>query len=184
MSDKLLTLLQTLPIMYCADKNTAHGLLQNGVLACVPTIVRTEQFNPAFFHLCFDWESTLVSDESDKIILANGAKAFSEYEWDNRNIPHQPGPLYPLLLKIKDYSKIKISIFTARDGEESARVLTTLESWGVPFNSVYSMLNRTKGEMANLLQSDILFDDSLDNINDTLKHGCNTGWIPLNLDRT
>ncbi len=37
--------------------------------------------------------------------------------------------------------------------------------------------------MAQLFQSDFLFDDSLHNIEDTLKHGCNAGWIPLNLDR-
>ena len=131
------------------------------------------------FHLVFDWDSTVVDQEGDNLILTKGRNVFCDYEWEHRNIPHNPGILYPVFQAAILKPEFRVSILTARTGKEAYRVIATLESWGILTCALHFAGNQPKGPIAAAIQADLFFDDILFHVKDAVNYGVNSAWVPI-----
>lgn len=134
---------------------------------------------PVPFHLVFDWDSTLASDEGDLLISREGRAAFARHEWAQRNVPHAPGPLQPVLLACHGNPAFRLSVLTARTGAEAYRVLTTLAAWGVQVSALHFAGNQAKGPIAAAIAADLFLDDIRRHVEAAVHHGVRGGWVPF-----
>lgn len=178
MASPMLKLLKELPIIYCASEQTARSLIIVERAACVPTVVRSELFSAPIFHVCFDYDSILITADGDRMISEKGREYFSKHEWENRKIVHKEGPLLPVLKKVQKIPNAKISIVTCRNEEESHRMFTTIEHWGLDPSCIFPIKNKPKGIFLEKFKVDFFFDNILKNIEDAVRHGVNAAWVP------
>lgn len=131
-------------------------------------------------HVCFDWDGTLAtSRESDEVGAHFGFEAYLDYEWEHRFEPHEPGPLYDLLIALKKAPNVITSILTARGGRCAARVLTTLGAWDCQTDAMHFVGGADKGAFAAAMQADIFFDNLRGHAENAILHGVCAGWVPF-----
>jgi len=124
--------------------------------------------------IAFDFDGVITDDESETIYKEGGLPEFHNYEVANTHIPHKPGPLADLFKKLafmqkledreqendRDYKRmIRTSIVTARNAPAHARVITTLEDWGVSANEVFFLGGLKKERILSKLKPHMFFDD-------------------------
>lgn len=132
-------------------------------------------------HLVFDWDSTLVDIDGDLLINKYGRDHFSDFEWENRRVPHNKGYMYNFFDAVYQCNDFNISILTARSAKEAYRVMNTLESWGCVNNlqGIHFAANRSKGKILKAMSADLFFDDLRKNIDDAVDCGVTSAWIPF-----
>ena len=133
--------------------------------------------------MIFDWDSTVASNDEHHAVklFGNGRRPsdFTDYEWENRLIPHQEGPLYNFLMSVNNIKNIDISILTARTGKESFRVMSTLAHWGVNVHGIYFCGSKEKGPIVAAIGGDMFFDDRICNVQSAIKHNILAAWVPI-----
>lgn len=124
--------------------------------------------------IAFDFDGVLADDESEAVFKAKGLERFQEYELQNQDKVHNPGPLADLFRKLSAlqaledreqakepaYERIlRTSIITARSAPSHERVITTLESWGVSANETFFLGGMDKRRILDIFQPHLFFDD-------------------------
>ncbi|WP_108651206.1 5'-nucleotidase [Dongshaea marina] len=124
--------------------------------------------------IAFDFDGVIADDESETIYKQGELSAFHDYEVQNSQIPHQPGPLAPLFTQISNLQKLedalvdqdpdyqralRTMIVTARSAPAHERVVTTLEHWGVSANETFFLGGMKKERVLATLRPHIFFDD-------------------------
>lgn len=122
-------------------------------------------------HVCFDWDSTVANSGGELIVREHGMDAFISHEIENVDIPHEEGPMLPLLRLLRDSPDFKISIVTARGGRSAARMLRTLQHWNIHVDGVFCCDGGDKGALSKAINADILIDDHHKNISDAFSNG-------------
>ncbi len=130
--------------------------------------------------IAFDFDGVLADDESEAVFKANGLEKFQEYEQQNQNRVHNPGPLADLFRKLAalqaledaelskdpDYERVlRTSIITARSAPTHERVITTLESWGVSANETFFLGGMDKRRILDIFKPHLFFDDQTSHLN-------------------
>lgn len=134
--------------------------------------------------IAFDFDGILADDESEKIYKSSGDFSdFHQYEEDNKNIPHNVGPMQQLykkfmsiqtmetrkLLDDPTYERImRLSIVTARCAPAHDRVLTSLDYWGIVPDETFFLGGIDKSRVLKVLKPHIYFDDQMIHVNSAL----------------
>ena len=125
--------------------------------------------------VAFDFDGVIADDEAETVYKRNNDLAeFGAYETEKRTVPHRPGPLADLFMKLSfmqkleekrgkvdpSYRKIlRISIVTARNAPNHERVVTTLKSWGVSPDESFFLGGMDKSRILTVLRPHMFFDD-------------------------
>lgn len=125
--------------------------------------------------IAFDFDGVIADDEAEAIFKRNNnIDEFQAHETEKMDIPHQPGPLADLFMKLSfmqkledkkrrsdpSYKKIlRIAIITARNAPSHERVVTTLKSWGVSADETFFLGGMEKSRILTILQPHMFFDD-------------------------
>ena len=150
----------------------AHGLAAGMVLNT--TVIDDDEDNE--LRVAFDFDGVLADDESERIYQKDGLPIYQQYESERSDIPHNAGPVIDLLKKISFYQKLetrkaeqdesykpmlKTAIVTARNAPVHARMITTLNSWGIDINEAFFLGGIDKSRVLNVMRPHIYFDDQL-----------------------
>ena len=161
-------------VLKAIGENIAAGIVQDS------HIYDDEEDNE--LRIAFDFDGVIADDESEKVYQNTNLENFKDHETKFSNIPHNPGPLKPLLEKIvflqklenerkkydPNYQKIiKTSIITARDAPAHERLVTTLKSWELEVNETFFLGGFDKGEIVKILKPHIFFDDQISHLKST-----------------
>ena len=124
--------------------------------------------------IAFDFDGVIADDESEAVFKQGQLPDFLEHEVEKSHIPHNPGPLANLFMKISglqaledeaqaqddQYQRlIRTAIITARNAPAHERVITTLEDWGVSANETFFLGGMKKERILTVLKPHIFFDD-------------------------
>ena len=176
---ELLRRLAVLPVYLGSNESDVRNALNTGPAAMLlAPKMPPKTKKDTRLHLCFDWDSTLVTNECDELAIREGFDTFLAHEWENRDIPHNPGPMYTLLMALQGISDVIVSVLTARTGRSALRVMTTLESWGCQMDAMHFAGGRDKGAVAAAMQADVFFDNLRRHTDDAVAHGIYAGWVP------
>jgi 5'-nucleotidase len=154
------------------DDAIAHKLAAGMVLNT--TVI--DDANDNELRIAFDFDGVLADDESEKIYQKDGLPTYQQYESERSDIPHNAGPVIDLLKKISFYQKLetrkaeqdesykpmlKTAIVTARNAPVHARMITTLNSWGIDINEAFFLGGIDKSRVLNVMRPHIYFDDQM-----------------------
>lgn len=123
--------------------------------------------------IAFDFDGVLADDASERVFAEEGLDGFRQHETERREVPHQPGPLHPLLLRVaaiqaveakaRDENgyepRLKTAIVTARGAPANERVVSSLLDWGVGIDQSFFMDGADKTVILKTLRPHIFFDD-------------------------
>lgn len=145
----------------------------------LPSVVHDDD-GDAELRVAFDFDGVIADDESESVYKRNNDVAeFAEYETQKVMVPHQPGPLADLFMKLaliqqleeerqkQDvlYKKIlRIAIVTARGAPAHERVITTLKSWGVSVDEAFFLGGMTKARVLSIFRPHMFFDDQMSHL--------------------
>jgi hypothetical protein len=122
-----------------------------------------------------------------RLLQSDGLEKFQEHELVNAIIPHEPGPLRNLLLKInaiqrieekilhtdRSYKKrLRVAIVTSRNAPADERAVLSLKNWGVTVDDAFFLGGIAKGPIIRALEPDIFFDDQMLHVEQT------SDWTP------
>jgi len=117
----------------------------------------------------FDADAVIFSEESEIVNQTDGLDAFYENEDTEQDVPLKEGPHAKLLLKLsklkdrlpgrKEYSPVKLAIFTARNSPAEMRVIKTLRKWEVYVDMVFFLGGLQKSKFLKVFKPHIFFDD-------------------------
>ncbi len=161
------------------EREVRDALVSGPAAVLLPAQSRHAKSPNAPLHVCFDWDGTLATcNESDEVGAHYGLEAYLDYEWEHRFEPHEPGPLYELLIALKKAPNVVTSILMARGGRGAARVLTTLGAWDCQTDAMHFVGGAKKGCVAAAMRVDIFFDNLRCHAEDAITHGVCAGWVP------
>ena len=130
--------------------------------------------------VAFDFDGVLADDSSEVVFKQSGLPAFLAHESQMADQPANAGPLQKLLSQLSilqkhemayseenpNYeSRLRISIFTARNAPAHKRVITSLRAWGIDtINEAFFLGGIEKRKILDILQPHIFFDDQATHI--------------------
>ena len=134
--------------------------------------------------IALDFDGVIVDDESEKIYDEEGISNFHQYEKENSEKVHNPGPLAKFLTKLSNIQKqefkfcqeadveyipkLRISIVTARNAPSHKRVINTMRKWDVTINEAFFLGGIDKSSVLKVLNPHIFFDDQKVHLNSTV----------------
>lgn len=133
-----------------------------------------DSLNDPELRIALDFDGVIVNDEAEKVYKNGGIQAFHEYETDNKELAHQPGPLKGFLEKLSSIQKkekifmeinptyipkLRISIVTARNAPSHKRVINTMRAWNITINEAFFLGGIEKSHILKVLNPHIFFDD-------------------------
>jgi 5'-nucleotidase len=130
----------------------------------------------ADLRIAFDFDGVLADDSSERVMQAEGLKAFHANETQNVEVPLPEGMLTDFLRAINrvqdveeamaeqnpDYNRrVHVAIVTARNAPSHERVVRTLKAWGLRVNDAFFLGGVEKARILRVLQPHIFFDDQM-----------------------
>ncbi|GAA3438418.1 5'-nucleotidase [Kutzneria kofuensis] len=124
--------------------------------------------------IAFDFDGVLASDESERVMQAEGLDGFQSHEAANAVTPLEPGPLQNFLAAVyriqrreeqhrlanPSYrNRVRVSIVTARGAPAHERAVLSLKRWGVMVNDAFFLGGVGKAAILDVLKPHIFFDD-------------------------
>lgn len=125
--------------------------------------------------IAFDFDGVIADDAAEIVFKkTKDLKKFHETETQLSPIPHNPGPLQDLFMKISYFQKLetekikensyynrllKISIVTARNAPSHERMINTLKSWGVDVDEAFFLGGIEKKRILEVMKPHMYFDD-------------------------
>lgn len=132
----------------------------------------------------FDGDAVIFSEEAEQYFKENGLQAFRDNEKANMHNPLGDGPMKPFLEALNQVCqnpevrrRIRIGLFTARDFEVAARLLHTLNHWGLSVDESMFLSGTNKGPLLKQFGADFFFDDHLKHCH-SAKEDTPTGRVP------
>lgn len=130
--------------------------------------------------VAFDFDGVIADDEAESVYKRNNDLGeFQAHELVHREIPHQPGLLANLFMKLAFLQKLeekrvkeepgykkllRTAIVTARNAPSHERVVTTLKSWGVSPDESFFLGGMDKARILSILKPHMYFDDQLSHL--------------------
>ncbi|MDY7510782.1 5'-nucleotidase [Ralstonia sp. L16] len=130
--------------------------------------------------VAFDFDGVIADDEAESVYKRNNDLGeFQAHESAHREIPHQPGLLANLFMKLAFLQKLeekrvkeepgykkllRTAIVTARNAPSHERVVTTLKSWGVSPDESFFLGGMDKTRILSILKPHMYFDDQLSHL--------------------
>ena len=139
----------------------------------LPTQV-VDDWGDTELRIAFDFDGVIADDASEKVYKDGSLEDFQKHETSQSHVPHTAGPLANLFRKLShlqrledtavdadpEYERVlRTAIVTARNAPSHARVITTLEHWGVNANEVFFLGGMKKDRILNVLKPHMFFDD-------------------------
>lgn len=117
--------------------------------------------------IAFDGDAVLFNEDSEKIFVERGLKAFEENERVNAKNPLQEGPFAGFLRTISRLQKefptrqapIRTALVTSRSAPAHERVIRTLRAWDVRIDEAFFLGGISKAEILRAFGAHIFFDD-------------------------
>ena len=155
-------------------RNAIDAKLPAGLV--LPTLVADEDADSEL-RVAFDFDGVIIDDEAEAVFQeTNDVNRFHESETSKILVPHNPGPLSDLILKLSALQKlekerlqanpdfppaIRVSIVTARDAPSNERMITTLNEWGLEAVEAFFLGGVEKKRVLDVLKPHIFFEDQL-----------------------
>jgi len=129
--------------------------------------------------IAFDFDGVIVDDQAEVIYQKKDIDQFHKLESKKSNIPHNPGPLKDLFVKLSFFQKLELkrakedkkykrfirtAIITSRNAPSHTRVITTLREWGVSADETFFLGGIDKKRILDILKPHIYFDDQLSHL--------------------
>ena len=142
----------------------------------------TEDEQDEELRIAFDFDGVVIDDEAEKAFQKDGMKGFTQHEHQKRDIPHQPGPMHRLFIKLGQFQSLdaergkgdpyykpvlRVSIVTARGALNEERLITSLKSFGMSAAELFLMDGLPKKRVLDVLKPHIYFDDQLKHLEST-----------------
>jgi len=137
--------------------------------------------NSGFLHVAFDYDRVLVrADQGTYMLEPLGISAWHEYEFKQRDQPHEAGPLFPFfqwLIRARDHmgdikqqglTQVRVSIVTARSLNRAPRMMTTLKRWDVEPDRIHLMGASPKHPVLVSMPPDLYLDDSITHLQEDM----------------
>lgn len=134
--------------------------------------------------VALDFDGVIADDESEKIYAEKGISNFHQYEKENSEKEHNPGPLAKFLMKLSNVQKkeskfheetrgkyipkLRISIVTARNAPSHKRVINTIRKWEITINEAFFLGGIDKSSILKVLNPHIFFDDQKVHLDSTV----------------
>src|SRR5690606_8462940 len=128
----------------------------------------------------------IFDDEGERVSRESGLEAFHQHERERAREPLSGGPFHGFLSALHalqaaypagQASPIRTALVTARSAPAHERVIRTLREWGVRLDEALFLGGRAKGPYLEAFGADIIFDDSLHNIDSARMHVA-AGHVP------
>lgn len=147
----------------------------------------------AELRIAFDFDGVLADDQAEKVYADGRLDAFHAHEVSKSALPHDPGPLKELFEKIGYFQQLearhasedrsykpalRVAIVTARGAPAEARLVTTLEAWGLEAAELFLMGGVEKRRVLEVLRPHIFFDDQKAHL-DAASGVVPSVWIPF-----
>jgi 5'-nucleotidase len=164
-----------------ANENDVRKAIEAGYPAgtVIPSAVNDDE-DDRELRVAFDFDGVLADDEAETIFHQNdNIDEFQDHEITKVEIPHNPGPLSDLFKKLSFLQKIeakreaeesgykrilRTAIVTARSAPANARVVTTLNEWGVVPDETFFLGGVEKHRILEIMRPHIFFDDQMRHI--------------------
>lgn len=133
--------------------------------------------------IAFDFDGVIAGESSELFYQKEGLHKYQQHESQNAEIPMEPGPLKPLLMKLSKIQKdefeenlknihyrpkLRISIVTARNAPAHKRVIKTIRHWGIDsINEAFFLGGIEKRKVLEIINPHIFFDDQYLHIDPT-----------------
>ncbi len=163
-----------------ANDSDVRGAIAAGYAAGLVLPSRVDDDgNDAELRIAFDFDGVIADDESETVFKQGDLQAFDSHEVANAHIPHKPGPLADMFLRLgalnalerdaesndASYQRcIRTAIITARGAPAHERMITTLESWGVDAHETFFLGGMDKSRVLSKFKPHIFFDDQLSHL--------------------
>ena len=133
--------------------------------------------------IAFDFDGVIAGESSELFYQKEGLSKYQLHESENAEIPMEPGPLKPLLIKLSKMQndefdknlkninykpRLRISIVTARNAPAHKRVIKTIRNWGIDsINEAFFLGGIEKRKVLEIINPHIFFDDQYLHIDPT-----------------
>jgi 5'-nucleotidase len=139
----------------------------------IPSKVKDDEHDVEL-RVAFDFDGVIADDASESIFQTSSLEAFHAYETEQVHVPHSAGPLADLFRKLAylraleddeikknpQYERVvRLAIVTARSAPAHARLVTTLQTWGVSVDETFFLGGMDKSRVVSVLRPHIFFDD-------------------------
>lgn len=145
------------------------------------------------FRIAFDFDGVIADDQAEMIYGDGELSLFHRHEVEKSSVPHDPGPLKDLFIKIGRFQQLeakraendrsyrpamRVAIVTARNHPADERLVTTLNEWGMNAAELFLMGGIEKKRVLEALKPHIFFDDQRVHL-DTAAAIVPSVWIPF-----
>lgn len=149
-------------VQQAIDSGIAAGIICSGSAAGYETTEGIGQIR-----IAFDGDAVLFNEDSEKIFVERGLRAFEENERLNAGNPLEEGPFARFLRTISGLQKdfppmqapIRTALVTARSAPAHERVIRTLRAWDVRIDEAFFLGGIHKAEILKAFGAHIFFDD-------------------------
>jgi len=127
--------------------------------------------------VAFDFDGVIADDQAEKIYnTSKNLELFHQYETENIEVAHNPGPLADFFQKLSFFQKLenkkhdadneykkvlRTAIVTARNAPSHERAINTLKKWGVTVDEMFLLGGIEKKRVLDILKPHIYFDDQM-----------------------
>lgn len=135
--------------------------------------------------VAFDFDGVIVDDQAEAVYQQEqNLGRFYQTELNKVNLPHAPGPLKELFMKLCFFQKLErkktqedptykryliIAIVTSRNAPAHERMVTTLRNWGVNADKTFFLGGIEKRKILSILRPHVYFDDQMDHLQSAAK---------------
>lgn len=113
--------------------------------------------------VAFDGDCCLFGSESQQYFEREGLDAFNKHEAQSAEIPLTRGPMAAFLMSLGELKRegcpISTALVTARCAPADARVIRTMQVWGVETDALFALGGAPKAPFLQAFGADIFFDD-------------------------
>ncbi len=130
--------------------------------------------------VAFDFDGVIADDEAEVVYRRNeDVEEFYDAEISKSEIPHEPGPLKELFMKLSFFQKLerkrekkepgyrrvlRTAIVSTRNAPAHERMITTLRQWGVSADETFLLGGIEKKRILEVMKPHIYFDDQMSHL--------------------
>ena len=126
--------------------------------------------------IAFDFDGVLADDSAEAVYQDKGLVEFHKTEHERAHEVMGPGPLQPLLQRLREIQQrewsakdknpeyeraLKIAIITARNAPADTRLVETLRAWGVQADETHFTGGIDKHRFLDVFRPHVFFDDQI-----------------------
>ena len=175
-----------------AQQEDVEGALRQGVAAATLLTANPPAGGEGEpLRIAFDADAVLVSDEAERIYIAEGVEAFSSSEQAAAARPLDAGPfkgflaaLHSLQQRLGEHDEtgggqlLRTAVITARSAPAHERLVRTLRTWKIRIDEMLFVGSQEKGAFVRNYGADMFFDDRGEHCAAVQAAGAVAGHVP------